>query len=428
MNLRKYIKQAVASIKAQPLVSWVSIAGTALAIFMIMMAVMSEDIQIAPYAPESNRDRWLVVNGASIYNEGWDDGMQSNGGMGYNMVRQVLYAMETPEAVGVMDWQWEALLSDASGKAFGALMLGVDDGFWKVMDFTFISGKPFDKGEFESGKPVAIMSETTAKRLFGTSDAAGRELRINHVPYTVKGVVRDVSTLANQAYSEVWVPYTANGSSEKSWCEYMGNLHAVILPHSKADIPEVKKEYRKQMAKFEEEAKLNGWKFELRERPYDQETSVATKWVNMSPDMASTRRVRYFTWAILLLVPAVNLSSMTHSRLTRRREEIGVRRAFGATRGNILTDLFIENLLITIVAGIIGLALSVVFAFFGAESVFAAQATAGNVTNVSPMMLLSWKTFGLSLVFCLILNILSVSLPALQAARTNVVNALSGKN
>lgn len=148
----------------------------------------------------------------------------------------------------------------------------------------------------------------------------------------------------------------------------------------------------------------------------------------MGPDMGAVRRLRYFTWAILLLVPAVNLSSMTHSRLSRRREEIGVRRAFGATRGNILADLFIENLIITLAAGLIGLGLSVVFAFFGAESVFSAQSVTGTVSNVSPMMLLSWQSFGLSLIFCLILNILSVSLPAWQAARTNVVNALSGKN
>lgn len=428
MNFKRYIQGAIGSLKAQPLVSWVSIAGTALAIFMIMMAVMSEDIQTAPYAPESNRDRWLVVNGASIANVDWEEETESNGGMGYHMIKQTIYAMQTPEAVAVVDWQTEALLSDASGKAFGARSFGVDDGFWKVMDFSFISGKPFDKGDFESGQPVAVLSESTARRLFRTSDAAGREFRINHVPYRVRGVVKDVSTLATYAWSEVWIPYTANGSSDDSWCDYMGSLKAIILPRTREDMPKVREEYKTLMAKFGEETKLKGWKFDLRERPYDQETAVNTPWVNMGPDMGAVRRMRYFTWAILLLVPAVNLSSMTHSRLTRRREEIGVRRAFGATRGNILADLFIENLLITIAAGIIGLALSVVFAFFGAESVFAAQAMGGNVTNISPMMLLNWNTFGLALLFCLILNILSVTLPALQAAKTNVVNALAGKN
>lgn len=425
--MKKYFKDAIVALRTQPLVCWVSIAGTALAIFMIMTAVMMEEIQIAPYAPESNRDRWLVQNAASIRNDNWDEGSEGNGGMGYNFIHKVFYEMETPEAVTATDYSSEGLLSDPSGTAFGAKVLGVDNGFWKVMDFTFIDGKPFDKGEFEAGMPLAVLSESIARRLFGTTEAAGRELSINHLPYRVKGVVRDVSTLANHAYSEVWVPYTSTNSASFSWSEYMGCLHAIILPKSKADIPKVREEYKKQMAKFEEEAKANGWSFLQRERPYDQETAVYTPWANMGPDMDSVRRRRYFTWAILLLVPAVNLSSMTHSRLSRRREEIGVKRAFGARRGSILTDLFVENLIITLIAGIIGLILSVLFATFGAEYLFSGLSSTGVVTNLSPMMLLSWKTFGLAMIFCLILNILSVSLPAWQAARTNVVNALAGK-
>lgn len=55
-----YIKLAWASIRQQPVVSTVSIAGTALAIFLIMIMVMMTEIKTAPFAPESNRDRWLV--------------------------------------------------------------------------------------------------------------------------------------------------------------------------------------------------------------------------------------------------------------------------------------------------------------------------------------------------------------------------------
>lgn len=38
-------------------------------------------------------------------------------------------------------------------------------------------------------------------------EAVGREFLLNHAPYTVSGVVKDVSTLANTAYAAVWVPY-----------------------------------------------------------------------------------------------------------------------------------------------------------------------------------------------------------------------------
>lgn len=425
--MRQYFKQAMAALRSQPLVCWVSIAGTALAIFMIMVVVMMEEITVAPYAPESNRDRWLVQNCGSIVNDSWEAG-DSNGPMGYNFIKKVFYEMETPEAVTAFDvGPEEALLSEPSGKAFGELTLGVDHGFWKVMDFTFISGEPFSEGEFQAGQPVAVISESVARRLFGTSDAVGREMEINHVPYRVRGVVRDVSSLARHAYAGVWVPYSSTNSINVSWCEYMGALSAIILPHSKDDIPKVREEYNRLMDKLEEEAREGGWKFIRRERPYDQETAVNTPSANGEPDMDSVRRTRYVTWAILLLVPAVNLSSMTHSRLSKRREEIGVRRAFGAKRSVILADLFVENLIITVIAGIIGLLLSLIFAYFGAEYIFSAQALNGNVTVMSPSMVISWKTFGLAMLFCLVLNVFSVTLPAWQASRTNIVNALSGK-
>ena len=48
---------------------------------------------------------------------------------------------------------------------------------------------------------------------------------------------------------------------------------------------------------------------------------------------------------ILLLVPAINLSSMTLSRMRKRMSEIGVRKAFGATANVLLRQVFYENLL-----------------------------------------------------------------------------------
>lgn len=426
--MTNYIKQAFSSLRSQPLVSWVGISGTALAIFMIMAVVMLEEVKTNPFAPESNRDRWLVQRYASITNEAWEGKGEGNGPMSYDMIKKVFYAMETPEAVTATTGGCrQALLSETSGKAFGAKMLDVDHGFWKVMDFSFIDGAPFDKGEFEAGKAVAVLSESTARRLYGTTQAAGRELNINHAPYRVKGVVRDVSTLAPDTYADIWVPYTTTNAADMVWNDHMGILSAIILPKSEADIPEVRKEYTRLMDEYSRGAAINGWKFIQRERPYDQETAVNTPWANVGPDMKSVRKKRYVTWAILLLVPAVNLSSMTHSRLSRRREEIGVRRAFGARRSTILAELFTENLIITVIAGIIGMILSVVFAAYGAESMFEPAAAGGVVTGLTPGMLLSWKTFGLAMLFCFILNLVSASLPAWQASRTDVVNALAGK-
>ena len=66
-------------------------------------------------------------------------------------------------------------------------------------------------------------------------------------------------------------------------------------------------------------------------------------------------------YCVLIILPAINLSSMTRSRLRHRVAEIGVRRAFGAKRISIVGQMFGENLIITFIGGAIGLILSVAF-------------------------------------------------------------------
>ena len=53
------MKQIIYELKSQPVVSGVSIIGTALAIFLIMVVVMLQEMEVTPIAPESNRDRFL---------------------------------------------------------------------------------------------------------------------------------------------------------------------------------------------------------------------------------------------------------------------------------------------------------------------------------------------------------------------------------
>lgn len=299
-----YIRQAWVSMRQQPVVSSVSVIGTALAIFLIMIVVMMQEIKTAPYSPESNRDRWLVQRYGSIKNKAWGEDNSSNGPLAYNTVKAVFYEMETPEAVTAFVGSPSVASLSVSGKpAFGAEKRDVDNGFFDVMDFNFISGKPFTKADFESAIPMAVINESTARRLFGSTDVTGREFNINHAPYRVSGVVRDVTNLALLAYAEVWVPFTTTNTANSSWCSYMGLLSAVILAKDPSDFPAIREEYNRLFAKLGDEAKTDGWEFIPRDRPYTQEVTVNTPWANSTPDMGKVYRTRLIVYLILLIVP-----------------------------------------------------------------------------------------------------------------------------
>ena len=67
--------------------------------------------------------------------------------------------------------------------------------FFHVFDFQFTDGKPYDEATFTAGRPVAVITESISRALFGSIQSVGKEFLLSHAPYRVVGVVKDVSTL-----------------------------------------------------------------------------------------------------------------------------------------------------------------------------------------------------------------------------------------
>ena len=72
--MKTIIKQTYQQLKEQPLISIVSIAGTALSLFLIMLVVMIQQVKVASFSPESNRDRMLHVKFGSVKTKDGEEG------------------------------------------------------------------------------------------------------------------------------------------------------------------------------------------------------------------------------------------------------------------------------------------------------------------------------------------------------------------
>lgn len=430
MKLKYILQSALFQLRHQKVLSIVTIAGTALAIFLIMVVVMMQEVKTAPFAPESNRDRFLHYSWLSMHHDDWGENDESNGPMSYATFKMLLKPLETPEAVTAYTcWTDPAVVSLPGGGNINIDARSTDNEFWNVFDFTFVDGKPFTQADFDSGIPVAVITESVARLLFGTTEAAGREFLYNQAPYRVSGVVKDVSTLSDKAYAQVWINMGSTSQMTDGWSMGVGGyLSATILARSRDDFDAIREEYQKSLDRYHDQTKSVGMKIISRNRPYDQEQNVIATSANSEPDVSGARRQRFIVYLILLIVPAINLSSMTQSRLRQRTSEIGVRRAFGCRRSKIVVDIVAENLVVTLIAGIAGLVLTVLFAYLCNSLLFAQPfSNTLNPPAVDSSILLHWSTFGWAMLFCFILNLLSSGFPALNAARIGLVNALSGR-
>ena len=427
---KQYFQQAWGQLRQQPLISLVNVAGTALSIFLIMLVVMMQQVKVAPFAPESNRDRFLHVRCGSITNEEWGEGNSSNGPISVRTGRELYKSLTTPEAVTLYTIGTTATpVSLPNQPATAVDVKETDDDFWRVFDFAFTAGKPYDRATFDAGQPVAVITESVARLLFGTTDVAGREFLLAHAPYRVCGVVRDVSTLATTAYAQVWIPYTSTDQEGNTWeAGLMGMMSCTILARSRADFPAIREECDRRLAAFNQVIGEDGWKIFTRNRPYDQEKNAIAYAANWEPDLKAERRSRWIIFLILLIVPAINLSSMTQSRLRQRVSEIGVRRAFGSTRGELMGQILGENLIVTLLAGMVGLLLSLAFAYVGDSILFSQEYSATlNPPTVDASILIHLSTFLWALLFCFVLNLLSAGIPAWRASRMNIVEAIGGR-
>ena len=246
-----YLKQGWSLLKQNRLVSMLSIAGTALSVSAIMLVVLVCQVNYADYAPENNRFRTLYLEGFCAIKK---EGGNNRGRMSTRVLQELLYQLKTPEAVTAIVSARQSVGLPGQKLTRSSQVKYVDPAFWRFFDFTFLSGAPFTQTDFDAPLHRAVLSESTARKLFGTTDAVGRTLRIAYQDYAVCGVVKDVTNAARVAYAQVWVPYTVNKEAMRVNAKELegtcGMFDAYLLARSSDDFPAIRKELDKELARF----------------------------------------------------------------------------------------------------------------------------------------------------------------------------------
>ena len=139
--------------------------------------------------------------------------------------------------------------------------------------------------------------------------------------------------------------------------------------------------------------------------------------------------IQKYLYAILafLFIPAINLSGMISTRMNSRMDEVGVRKAYGATGRQIVSQVLWENLLLTLVGAIIGLALSYVTICSGHRwlmTILDTRIHTAPVSGITAEMLFNPTVVTMVLLVTFVLNIASALIPTLLALRNNIIESL----
>lgn len=133
--IRLYFQQAFYHLRENPIITWVSVIGTALAICMIMVLVITLQVRMVDCEPEINRSRSLYVSTMAVRYKGTDHG--AYGHMSVQTGKGCFKQLSTAEAVTLISLPEKVRVSLLAGAKLTADMVQTDELFWHIFRFRF---------------------------------------------------------------------------------------------------------------------------------------------------------------------------------------------------------------------------------------------------------------------------------------------------
>lgn len=426
MSITTHFKQAWRMMRANKLFSAIYISGTALAIATTTLFSVIYYVKIAPAYPETNRMETYYFRSVQWQSKTGSRMMQSR--LGYQLVRDHLYTLKNATHVSATYDMWNPQIyatHPETGQNIQIKARMTDPAFFDIYPYRFLEGKAFTEEDLSTGRRVAVITDGMARKLFGaTSGILGKTIKIDYRDFLVVGVIEAGSSLMSDSYAEVVVPYTTQKGYDLDREAFVGQMVVTMTASDGDALREEVRDIARKRNSSQDEYELDFFDYPKSHFSWAINPDQVEDYVTWK----SVLRQNLLVLLVLLLVPALNLSGLISSRMEMRSSELGVRRSFGATKPRVLGQVLWENLVLTLIGGIVGL-LIVWFSLW---------ATSGSLLTlmnraVDPVATSSALTSGIlfapavfvvAFLLCVILNLLSALLPAWFAIRRQITDTL----
>ena len=412
--------------REERLFSGIYIVGTALAIAFTMVIAVVYYAKLADIAPEVNRSRTVYVKGMAkrAVNDTlrWEPTSYTA-----TQVKEWLYTLKSAEVVSATvnasrytsDRQY---LKCDNHKLVPVVTRMVDANFFKVYQFRFVYGRPFTQEEclnennyIENATMPAVISRDIAEQAFGKDvDPVGKTLNYGFL-IRIVGVIEPTSSIMEESFGQLFIALDQEAE------------RVIVVLKEGCTVKDLEKELAEIARKRSVSDKEYDYSIISTLLPHAQmkmsEDGVALPWSSIFKSLFP----KVF---VLLLVPALNLSGLVAARMRRRVAEMGVRKAFGAKRRTLLTQVITENLVLTLCGGFAGLIITWLLLYvFRSWLFFAVGNTAFTLPEptVDGEMLFSPLIFVIGLLVCIVLNLMAALIPAWLSLRNPIVESMNEK-
>jgi len=380
-----------------------------LVVLMVVTALLQNTFY--PTGVEGKSERFLQM---MVLRTETAEGNTFTGPLGYKLIEQYIRPLKSVELVGATTGPRTVSVYQ-DGRVTELEMRRTDANYWRILDFTVLAGRLPTADDDAHGRFVAVVNKASADKLFGSAAAVGRMVSVSGQQFQIIGVVDNEMQL--NAYADMWVPITTFPSTDYRDA-YAGEFIALLLGRSAADLPMIRKDVESiaratHFGDPQRYAKVRFWaddKIDTIARQAFGNTEQADS------GGATMIAILMAVMIVFMLLPALNLVNLNSGRIMERSSEIGVRKAFGATSAELVRQLIVENVLLCLAGGAIGMVCA------------ALVLRALEASDLIPYLKVSlnWSVLGYGLLITLFFGLLSGVLPAWKMSRLDPVHALKG--
>lgn len=275
-------------------------------------------------------------------------------------------------------------------------VVGSSADIFSAMNLEIDLGDKYTKADLTKNAKVAVIGSKVATEVFSSADNALRKnIKIDSISYKVIGIAKSKGGggLGGPSIDEhIYIPYTAAASYIEDKKFYA--IYAVVT--SETSIPEVKDAVKKVLLKEYKEDKFS----------VADQTEILSV---IGSIFSILNSILVAIAAISLLVGGIGIMNIMYVTVTERIREIGIRRAIGATRLDILSQFMIESVILSVFGGLTGLFLAFLITL-GVQKIFPAY--------------IDWQSVILALGVSSTIGIIFGVLPARKAAALSPIEAI----
>jgi putative ABC transport system permease protein len=290
---------------------------------------------------------------------------------------------------------------------WSTIIFGTTQDYLQIRQWELAAGRAYDAADQAGAAKVCLIGQTVAKQLFGGVDPVGQVIRIRRVPFTVIGVLeaKGQSMMGSDQDDTILMPIsTARKRVLGASLAKQRSVGAIWI--------QVAEGYDMKVAEDQVRSLLRQ---RHRLQPgQDDDFSLRNLEEIASAQEASSRVLALLLAAVAsvsLVVGGIGIMNIMLVSVTERTREIGLRMAVGARTRDILGQFLVEAITLSLLGGLIGIALGVGAAFAIAE-------VAGWRIVLSP------ESVALAVTFAFAIGVFFGFYPARKAARLNPVEAL----